>query len=55
VTKLAYLSCDPATLSRDLDILHRHGFNIQSVQPIDMMPQTAQVEVLALLTRASQP
>jgi 23S rRNA (uracil1939-C5)-methyltransferase len=55
VTKLAYLSCDPTTLSRDLDILHRHGFSIQSVQPIDMMPQTAQVEVLALLTRPPQP
>lgn len=51
VTKLAYLSCDPATLCRDLDILCRQGFSIRSVQPIDMMPQTRQVEALALLTR----
>jgi len=50
--KLAYLSCDPTTLSRDLDILHRKGFVVRSVQPIDMMPQTGQVEALALLTRS---
>ena len=52
VTKLAYLSCDPGTLCRDLAILHRRGFRIRSVQPIDMMPQTQQVEALALLTRS---
>ncbi len=51
VTKLVYLSCDPTTLCRDLDILCRKGFTIRSVQPIDMMPQTRQVEALALLTR----
>ncbi|MDH3626425.1 MAG: 23S rRNA (uracil(1939)-C(5))-methyltransferase RlmD [Acidobacteriota bacterium] len=50
--KIAYLSCDPDTLCRDLEILRRKKFTIQSVQPIDMMPQTRQVEALALLTRA---
>ncbi len=55
VTKLAYLSCDPTTLGRDLDILHRQGFRVHSMQPIDMMPQTGQVEALALLTRPSPP
>lgn len=54
VTKLAYLSCDPKTLCRDLDILRRHDFTIRSLQPIDMMPQTGQVEALALLTRPKQ-
>jgi 23S rRNA (uracil1939-C5)-methyltransferase len=49
--KLAYLSCDPQTLCRDLDILRRQGFRMLSIQPIDMMPQTRQVEALALLTR----
>ncbi len=51
VTKLAYLSCDPTTLCRDLDILRGNGFTIRSIQPIDMMLQTRQVEALALLTR----
>ncbi len=55
VTRLAYLSCDPATLCRDLDILCRLGFTVRSVQPIDMMPQTRQVEALALLTRPRLP
>jgi 23S rRNA (uracil1939-C5)-methyltransferase len=51
VTKLAYLSCDPTSLCRDLDFLRLKGFSIRSVQPIDMMPQTGHVEALALLTR----
>ena len=55
VTKLAYLSCDATTLCRDLDILVRKGFTIGSLQPIDMMPQTRQVEALALLTRPTGP
>jgi 23S rRNA (uracil1939-C5)-methyltransferase len=50
-TKLAYLSCDPETLCRDLDVLCGLGFRVRSIQPIDMMPQTRQVEALALLTR----
>jgi 23S rRNA (uracil1939-C5)-methyltransferase len=47
--QVVYLSCDPATLCRDLDLLAGHGYETLSVQPIDMMPQTNQVEALALL------
>jgi 23S rRNA (uracil1939-C5)-methyltransferase len=50
-TRVAYLSCEPSTLSRDLEALHREGFEVVSAQPIDMMPQTSQVEALALLRR----
>jgi tRNA/tmRNA/rRNA uracil-C5-methylase (TrmA/RlmC/RlmD family) len=50
-SRVAYLSCEPKTLSRDLDELRRGGFALVSAQPIDMMPQTAQVEALALLRR----
>ncbi len=50
-SRIAYLSCDPTTLARDLDFLRTRKFETVSVQPIDMMPQTRQVEALALLRR----
>lgn len=46
--RLAYLSCEPETLVRDAELLHARGWSITKVIPIDMMPQTAQVEALAL-------
>jgi 23S rRNA (uracil-5-)-methyltransferase RumA len=52
-SRVAYLSCEPTTLCRDLEALLRGGFALVSVQPIDMMPQTSQVEALALLRRGS--
>lgn len=48
---LAYLSCDPVTLARDLAVLVDGGFKLISAQVVDMMPQTSQVEALALLRR----
>jgi len=48
---LAYLSCNPTTLARDLAVLIKGGFRLHTVQAIDMMPQTRQVEALALLRR----
>ena len=41
---LIYISCNPATLARDLGDLHSH-FTIESVTPLDMFPQTAEIEV----------
>jgi len=48
---LAYLSCDPTTLARDVAILIKGGFKLDSVEVVDMMPQTRQVESLAFLRR----
>jgi 23S rRNA (uracil1939-C5)-methyltransferase len=48
---LAYLSCEPRTLARDLSHLIKGGFELVSAQVVDMMPQTRQVETLALLRR----
>jgi 23S rRNA (uracil1939-C5)-methyltransferase len=49
---LAYVSCDPATLARDIKRLRRGGFELTSVQPFDMFPQTAHIETICLLEQA---
>jgi 23S rRNA (uracil1939-C5)-methyltransferase len=48
---LIYVSCNPATLARDLTDL-QHRFKIESVTPLDMFSQTAEIEVVAQLQRA---
>ncbi|MDM5206688.1 23S rRNA (uracil(1939)-C(5))-methyltransferase RlmD [Cytobacillus kochii] len=47
--KLVYVSCNPSTLAKDIDFLHRQ-YKVKSIQPVDMFPQTAQVECVVLLT-----
>jgi 23S rRNA (uracil1939-C5)-methyltransferase len=47
---LIYVSCNPATLARDLGELQSR-FQIESVTPLDMFPQTAEIEVLSQLRR----
>jgi 23S rRNA (uracil1939-C5)-methyltransferase len=47
--RLVYLSCDPATLARDLGHLVRGGYELQHVEAFDLFPQTPHVEVLVVL------
>jgi 23S rRNA (uracil1939-C5)-methyltransferase len=47
---LIYVSCNPPTLARDLAELQRH-FEVISITPLDMFPQTAEIEVLVHLRR----
>lgn len=51
VGRIVYVSCDPATLARDLHILcNVHPtYRLRSVQPLDMFPQTAHIECVAVL------
>ena len=49
VPNIWYLSCDPATLARDLKFLAAKGYRFGVVQPFDMFPQTGHVETLVTL------
>ncbi|NMA14602.1 MAG: 23S rRNA (uracil(1939)-C(5))-methyltransferase RlmD [Clostridia bacterium] len=49
--RIVYISCNPATLARDLKYLTAHGFTVIEVQPVDMFPQTAHVETVVLMSR----
>jgi 23S rRNA (uracil1939-C5)-methyltransferase len=50
--QIIYISCKPATLARDLQILCEQGnYQLTHVQPADFFPQTSHVECVAFLTR----
>jgi 23S rRNA (uracil1939-C5)-methyltransferase len=52
---VAYVSCDPDTLARDLDHLTRLGYGPTALRPLDMIPLTDEVETVAVLARAPAP
>lgn len=47
--RAVYVSCDPESLARDLQVLTRSGFSVEKLEPIDMFPQTYHVECVATL------
>ena len=55
LSMIAYVSCDPDTLARDLDHLGRLGYATSNLRPLDMIPLTDEVETIALLRKTSVP
>lgn len=53
-SRVVYVSCDPATLARDLAIFRESGYETAEVTPVDMFPRTAHVESVALLARREE-
>ena len=50
--KICYISCDPATLARDLKMISR-DYRIEEVTPVDLFPNAAHIETVVLMTKAA--
>ena len=49
--EVVYVSCDPATLARDLQALLRSGYCVRTMHMVDLFPQTFHLETVTALTR----
>ena len=52
--RIVYVSCDPATLARDLKILVAGGYAVREIRPYDMFPHTTHVETVVLLSKVNK-
>ncbi len=50
--KITYVSCNPATMARDIKLYEELGYKLTKVQPVDLFPMTHHCEVVSLLERA---
>ena len=51
--KVVYVSCDSATLARDVKFLRANGYELKDVTPVDQFPHTVHVEVVCCLHRVN--
>jgi len=51
--KIVYVSCNPATLARDVKLLGEMGYEFKEATPVDMFPHTSGIEAVAKLIRRS--
>ena len=52
--RLIYVSCDPATLARDVKLLGEHGYRFMRAEAVDLFPRTKHVETVVLLSKYVQ-
>lgn len=53
--RLVYVSCDPATLARDVALLEEKGYHYRTGEAVDLFPRTKHVETVVLLSRETNP
>lgn len=51
VKEIVYISCNPSTFARDIEVLERLGYRLERVKPVDMFPQTSHIEVIGKLKK----
>jgi 23S rRNA (uracil-5-)-methyltransferase RumA len=49
--RIVYVSCNTATLARDIGVMIREGYDLRTVQPVDLFPHTAHIETVSVLDR----
>ena len=49
--RVIYVSCNPETLARDLELLTKKGYKVKSITPVDMFPMSKHIETVCLLVR----
>ena len=52
--RVVYISCNPATMQRDLTVLVKGGYKVRHIQPVDMFPHTDHIETVVLLTKGEE-
>ena len=50
--KIVYISCNVATMARDIELYEELGYKLTTVQPVDLFPNTHHVECVALLVKS---
>jgi len=52
--RVVYISCNPATMARDVKLFAEKGYQLEKVQPVDLFPQTVHVETVVLMSRVDK-
>ncbi|MGL5001154.1 MAG: 23S rRNA (uracil(1939)-C(5))-methyltransferase RlmD [Cetobacterium sp.] len=51
IKEIIYISCNPSTFARDIELLEKEGYSLVRVKPVDMFPQTSHIEVVGRLVK----